>query len=327
MKKLLIPVEHRRRDRSGTCLMFGLMVLFCSQVSPILAEKEDNQATNDDYAARLYVGTHAGSEMKPLVSQEGFSTQGSPDWCDDGSRIAFDTWDSKGGETGSKAVIAVVDVDGENPRILGDGAMPSFSPGGHRIAFSRYTERGVWVMSSEGPDELLVLIDENGWGADWSPDGTRIAYTTTKDGPNIVVYSLIEGTYRRLFAENDNPYRHFYWNFAWSGDSQQIVFRGVRKTGGSEVAIVDARGAKHGLKTIFTGESLPAMAWSPDSKTILLTIRNPKENNRWQLHAIDAADPQEPKRLPGQVLGGQFTDMAYSPNGKQIVVTTVLPKK
>ena len=33
-------------------------------------------------------------------------------------------------------------------RILGDGAMPSFSPKGNRIAFSRYSERGVWVMSA-----------------------------------------------------------------------------------------------------------------------------------------------------------------------------------
>ncbi len=327
MKLLLIPAEHRRRLQSGACLVFGLIVLVYCQVSPALTDEKDDQSADDYYAARLYVGTNVGAEMKPLVSQEGFSTQGSPDWCDDGSRIAFDTWDPKGGESGSKAVITVVDADGENPRILGDGSMPSFSPGGHRIAFSRYKERGVWVMSSEGPEELLVLIDENGWGADWSPDGTRIAYTTTQNGPNIIVYSLVEGTHLRLFAENENPYRHFYWNFAWSGDSKQIVFRGIRKAGGSEVAIVNASGANHGLKTIFTGESLPAMAWSPDSKTILLTIRNPKESNRWQLHAIDATDPQEPKRLPGQVLGGQFTDMAYSPDGKRIAVTTVLPKK
>ncbi|WP_166826954.1 TolB family protein [Thalassoroseus pseudoceratinae] len=223
-------------------------------------------------------------------------------------------------------MIAVVDADGSNARILGDGAMPSFSPAGHRIAFSRYKERGVWVMSSEGPEELLSLIDDKGWGADWSPDGTRIAYTTYEDGGNIVVYSLVEGTYQRLFSDDENPYRHFYWNFAWSGDSQQIVFRGTRKNGGTEVAVVDARGAKHGLKTVYDGETLPALAWSPDSKTILVTIRNPDEGKRWQLHAIDAVNPGEPKRLSGQVKGGQFTDMAYSPDGQQIAVTTVLPK-
>jgi Tol biopolymer transport system component len=127
-------------------------------------------------AVWLSVADSDGSGMKPLDILREYTFQGSPKWSPDGKRIAFNVW--KDGESFNSGKIALVDADGGNPRILGDGLMPSFSPRGDRIVYSRPgTSYGVWVMSTEGPGKYLQRIDENGWGADWSPDG-RLVYST-----------------------------------------------------------------------------------------------------------------------------------------------------
>src|SRR5687768_10041112 len=99
---------------------------------------------------RIFLVNADGSDMKRLTDLPKYIVQGSPTWSQDGKRIAFDA--HQAGQTSNQTRIVVVNADGSNPRVLIDGAMPSFSPGGHRITFSRYEpNRGVWVMSAEDP--------------------------------------------------------------------------------------------------------------------------------------------------------------------------------
>lgn len=284
------------------------------------ADEAEPAGKEDDYATRIYIADSDGSNRRPLVHIEGYSAQGSPDWSQNGKLAGFDTWRERAGESGSDAVIAVVNADGSNPRILGDGAMPSFSPEGHRIAFSRYRDRGVWVMSSEGPDKELVLLDERGWGTDWSPDGTRIAWTTyAGGGANLVVYNLVEGTRELLFDAGGSPYRQIYWNFAWSGDSRSIVFKAMRSDKQTEVAMVDARGASYGLTTLLKDNPLPALAWSPDAKQILISLRSPDRQNHQQLFSLKPEAGTELTLLPGLDPKVEYLDAAFSPDGKQLL--------
>ena len=233
-------------DRVGGSIMRMLAaclvaVLFARPLA--LRGQEAAPAANAVTENRIYIGQPDGSGMKPLLELPDYTMQGSPTWSQDGTLIAFDAWRPKLGETSNDSKIIVVNADGTNPRVLGDGAMPSFSPRHNRITYSRYTPNyGVWVMSSEGPEKELVLLDEEGWGADWSPDGKQIAYTVFAEPANLVVFDLVEGEKVKLFEEGKSPYSSFFWNFAWSPDGRHIAFKGQRTDGGkSEVAIIDAR--------------------------------------------------------------------------------------
>src|SRR5688572_31787611 len=207
----------------------------------------------------IYLTRPDGSQPRQLPDLPGYDMQGSPCWSADGSLLAFDAWKHGRGERGPNAKIVVVNADGSNPRILCDGAMPSFSPQGKRITFTRYSpNQGVWVMSTDGPDTELVLLDSEGWGAQWSPDGKHIAYAKTgSDEANLVTFNLVEGITTELFEAGQVPYEQFFWNCAWSPDSRQIVFKGQRPDEKLEVCIVDARGAKHGLIVRHEGDVRP----------------------------------------------------------------------
>jgi Tol biopolymer transport system component len=283
----------------------------------------DAPADKDDYVARIYLANPDASGIKPLVDVTEYKAQGSPAWSQDGKWIAFDAWRPQLGETLSDAKIIVVNADGTNPRVLGDGCLPSFSPRASRIAYSRYgANHGVWVTSIAEP-EASLLLDNQGWGARWSPDGQRIVYTTYAGaaGPaNLVIYDLVEGTREPLFdAAAAARYQSFTWNFKWSPDGRKIVFRGERAGGKVEMDIVDARGAKHGLVTRFEGNITWNFAYRPDGRRILLSYANGGPASPTQLYAVDPDTNDPPERLPGQDPGRSNSAGAFSPDGKRMV--------
>jgi len=306
-----------RRWLMLAAVLFAATVRLSAQPPP--SEDQDN---------RIFVCRPDGSEMKPLLDIADYKMQGSPTWSQDGKLIAFDAWRPRLGEKNSDSKIVVVNADGSNPRVLGDGAMPSFSPRHNRIAFSRYAPNyGVWVMSVEGPEKELVLLDEEGWCAEWSPDGKQIVYAaSTGSAANLVVFDLVEGVKIPLFEEGASPYANVFWNFCWSPDGRQIVFKGQRTDGGKvEVAIVDARGARHGHIVRLEAETPPNFNWTHDSKSVLFGQKTADRGNRLQLYLMDASSKDPPQLLGGQDPQRANSSGAFSPDGKQLLVVSRKP--
>lgn len=172
---------------------------------------------------QIMVAEPDGSKMRPLTQLKDYVFQGSPEWSHDGKIVAFDCrflgMNNNGGSR-----IAVVNADGTNPRVLGPGMMPSLSPKGNRIAFSDPLKRGVWLQTISEPVEEPRLLDAQGWGTAWSPDGTRVAHG---GGGRLTLYDVVEGTRTPLFQPGEDPRPSVYWNFTWSPDSRQIAFKGA----------------------------------------------------------------------------------------------------
>jgi TolB protein len=254
--------------------------------------------------------------------------QGSPTWSQDGKLIAFDAWRPGLDEDFTKSKILVVNADGTDLKVLGDGMMPSFSPRHNRIAYSRQQPNyGVWVMSSEGPEKEMVHVDEHGWGADWSPDGKQIVFALYDDkGSNLAIYDIVEGEHILLFEEGKSPYSNFFWNFSWSPDGRRIAFKAQRADNEKlELVIVDARGAKHGLVTRLEGEVTPNVTWSRDSKRLLFSQKTASRNNRVQLYTADADSNEAPQLFAGQDPLRANTFAVPSPDGKQLLVVSRKP--
>ena len=147
---------------------------------------------------------------------------------------------------------------------------------------------------------------------------SSISTPKIKVDATLVVYSFVEGQTEFLFDAEKSPYRQIFWNMAWSPDGKRIVFKGLNAEGKQEIGIVDARGEKFGFTRRFAGDILASFAWSPIENRILFVKQDP-ETRRYQIYFVepDAKDP--PRLLPAQDDLRDYSDVAYSPDGKKIV--------
>jgi Tol biopolymer transport system component len=295
----------------------ALAAILVAFTLPLMAQQPEERE------GHIYITKPDGSQPKQLPDVPGYDMQGSPCWSADGRLLAFDAWKHGQGERSGDAKIVVINADGTNPRVLCDGCMPSFSPQAKRIAFSRYgANQGVWVMSAEGPAKELVLLDEEGWCAQWSPDGRQILFASnTTNGVDLVTFDLIEGTTLRLF-EGQAPYQNFFWNFAWSPDNRQIVFKGQRPDGRFEIGIVDARGAKHGLATRHEGDVRPQFDWGHDGSRVYFVQPYPQRSKNLQIYWLDPKSKEPPQLLGGQDPDRNNNGVSISPDGSRLAISS-----
>lgn len=302
-------------------LFVGLVGLFWLSMNQARAEE-----VKEEFQTRLFFADPDGSNLKPVVEFAEYQSQGSPSWSLDGKLIGFDAWKPQKGETFSDGRVIVVSTDGTNPRRFMDAAMPSFSPDGLQMVFSRPKTGGVWVTNlSSQSEEDYVQVDAAGWGADWSRDGRIVYAIRTQQGANLRVVKSVDGRVDQdsgvdLLSGDQTPYTQVFWNMAWSADNKRIAYKAMNRQGKLEFGIVDARGDKFGLVTRDEGDLLASFAWSPDSSQILFVKKAPDK----AFHQVFSAAPDSkdvPKPLAGLDPLRRCSDVAYSADGKRILVT------
>ena len=110
-----------------------------------------------------------------------------PRWSPTGDKIYF----LKGDYYGPPRNIWVMDADGSNKQKLTFGFVSEISPDvrrdGEKIVFTRYEPstgyQNIYVMDVDGNNiEQITFDDALNVFVCWSPDGSHIAYTSTKDG-------------------------------------------------------------------------------------------------------------------------------------------------
>lgn len=241
------------------------------------------------------------------------NSAGSVSYSPDKKLIAFDG-NVPGKHSTSAAHIFVCKPDGSDMRDLGPGAMPSWSPRGRRIAFSRYSpDHGVWIMDADGSNDRL--LDNRGWCAQWSPNGQMIAYTRRLEGAaDFVIFNLVEDEISAVFGDGSSQFTSFNWNFSWSPDSRRICMKAT-KNGQVCVATVNATGAPV-LKQHLTKDNLIADYTWLDNSTVITPMwsKSARKSQLFQL-SIDDSGASVPRELPGQFTDRINTDADVSRSG------------
>ena len=287
-------------------------VLCCNDSSQVFAdEKPEVKRT------RFYIATPEGEDPKVFYVAQDYYNTGSPTFSPDGQKLAFDGWKSQEGESFSNVQIMVVNSDGTDFKVLGPGAMPSWSPGGNRIAFSQSSPYGVVIMNADGSNHKM--IEAGGWGAQWSPDGSKIAYTVRSGrNANFRIYDLIEETKTDVFPEGESPYSTIYWNSTWSPDSNWLCFLGRKAEDKTfEVATVNVTGMKAGFKVHYKSKAstYQDMAWHPQGDMIVFG----SDTQPRKLLKFNPADDKAPEPLKITVDGNINGDISFTPDGHHLL--------
>ena len=104
-----------------------------------------------------------GSNLTKLHQRDGWSA-GSPRWSTNGKRIAYDSWPNN--ETYRTSEVVITDANGNGPRYLGPGAMPSWSKNDTKIAYHQYSDRsGVAIISIDGTGSRRIGFEARGFSA------------------------------------------------------------------------------------------------------------------------------------------------------------------
>ena len=169
---------------------------------------------------------------------------------------------------------------------------PAISRRGYRLAYERPVRSvGIWQMdlSKEGDKRPQVLIastsdSDQGPGAQFSPDGTKLAFMSDRSGTMEIWVSNRDGSNAFQLSAVGNA-----GTPRWSPDGQAIVFDAATPNGVTIFKISLQGGAPENLLPDSFWGLCPS--WSRDGKWVYFASEHPRERQVWKVAANGGGTP------------------------------------
>jgi len=210
------------------------------------------------------ITTSGESRGSPDVIGRFFGRPGGIAWTIDGKRLVFSQND--GADIGLYE-IALADRSVRKLPFGQNGLWPTISAKGDKLAYTVYSgNMNIWrrdLLDQQAAAVKLIPSSRLQEGPQYSPDGTHIAFESTRGGAREIWVSDVSGNFPVQITDFENS---SISNLQWSPDSQQIAFD-VMQSGQSEVFIVDISG-RNAEKLMTNIHGLMSPSWSRDGKWI-----------------------------------------------------------
>jgi Tol biopolymer transport system component len=246
--------------------------------------------TEETNAAEIWVMNGDGTDRRRLTYNDTFDLGAV--WSPDGHTIAFYSADP------TEPHVYLIPAAGGEQTLLTEmrSRFPSWSVTG-KIAFDNGgpTFGDIFVINADGTglERLTHDPSQRNIRPDWSPNGQKIAFSSTRDGNTEIYVMNADGSdqTRLTFnpADDGAP--------AWSPDGQKIVFQSNRD-GNTEIYTMNADGTDQTRLTSYPGRDQDP-DWSPDGRKIaFMRDAEPIATKTFQVFTMNA-DGTDQTQLTG----------------------------
>ena len=320
-----------------------------------------SDATNG--ATNIFTINPDGTNPRALTSLTSLgASSASPVWSPNGRKIAFESFRALDGSNGSIPAVNiwVMNADGSNAipltrltASLVSSIHSAWSPDGLKIAFdstrslngtdSSGGTPNVWVVGADGSTASTALTSFQNASSElpvWSPDGTRIAFISTRSLHGIDVDTTVRNIWI-MNADGSSPQpltqltAASISDFAWSPDGRKIAYVSVRALNGLDSAgnaanvwVMNSDGSGSQPLTSLTNSfnmTVAAPVWSPDGTKIAYSSSRALDGsdvggtvlNVWVMNADGSGS-----RAVTSLTAATSSQPRWSPDGSRIIFSS-----